>query len=136
MWAVDWLTGIGSMSPWNSSTGPVAAAARASLLAASQRACCEVAVLQDLGSNRVGATVAPREIAIGPLQAIAAQVGETRETAAEPATRVQIVGVETASVIGAPLAEVDLETRVPSAAVRGDLAGAVRVPAVRAAHRA
>ena len=81
--------------------------------------------------------MAPREIAIGPLQAIAAQVGETRETAAaERATRVQIVGMEIASVIGAPLAEVDLETRVPSAAVRGDLPGAVRVPAVRAAHRA
>ena len=43
---------------------------------------------------------------------------------------------EIASVIGAPLAEVDLETRVPLAAVRGDLAGRVRVPAVRAAHRA
>ena len=81
--------------------------------------------------------MATREIAIGPLQAIAAQGGETPETAAaERATRVQIVGMEIASVIGAPLAEVDLETRVPSAAVRGDLAGAVRVPAVRAAHRA
>ena len=79
----------------------------------------------------------PREIAIGPLQAIAAQVGETRETAApERATRVQIVGVEIASAIGAPLAEVDLETRVPSAAVREDLAGRVRVPAVPAVHRA
>ena len=59
-------------------------------------------------------TVAPREIAIGPLQAIAAQVGETRETAPpERATKVQIVGMEIASVIGAPLAEVDLETREP-----------------------
>src|SRR5262245_8488847 len=35
---VDWLNGIGSMSPWNSSTGPVALGARASLSAASQRA--------------------------------------------------------------------------------------------------
>src|SRR3954454_8965792 len=94
-------------------------------------------ILCDVDSNQVRAPVAHREIAMGLLQAIAVQVGETRGAATPArATRVQVVGMEPASVIGAPLTEVDLETRVPWAAVRGDLAGRVHVPAVRAAHRA
>src|ERR1700759_4141036 len=97
----------------------------------------EIGALWEIGGNQVRATAPPRAIAISQPQAIAAQVGETRETAApERAITVQIVAVETASVIEALPAEVDPATRVPSAAVREDPAGRVRVPAVPAARRA
>ena len=94
-----------------------------------------IAVLWEVVSNQARATVEPQEIAIGQLLVIAAQVGETRETEVPEETTLQIVAMETAWVIGARLEEVDLETRAPSAAVR-DQAVAVRVPAVRAVHRA